>query len=135
MVKFFQNLKIHFFMKTLMTISIFSYFFIGSLFHDQLLIYHTQLEQRSSQDVLWKILKHLAVFTRKHLCWSLFLIKTRAHACNFIKNRLQHRLFPVNKATFLRTPILKNICERLLLRSAFILKECMSFQRFILFYY
>ena len=28
--------------------------------------------------------------------------------------RLQHRCFPVNIAKFLRTPILKNICERLL---------------------
>ena len=34
---------------------------------------------------------------------------------NFIKKRLQHRLFPVNIAKFFRTPILKNICERLLL--------------------
>ena len=28
----------------------------------------------------------------------------------------QHRCFPVNLAKFLRTPILKNICERLLLK-------------------
>ena len=28
--------------------------------------------------------------------------------------KLQHRLFPVNIAKFLRTPILKKICERLL---------------------
>ena len=33
----------------------------------------------------------------------------------FIKKRLQHRCFPVNIAKFLRTPILKNICEQLLL--------------------
>ena len=32
--------------------------------------------------------------------------------------RLQHRCFPMNIAKFLRTPILKNICERLLLRVA-----------------
>ena len=38
-------------------------------------------------------------------------------ACNFIKKRLQQRCFPVNIAKFLRTPILKNICERLLLES------------------
>ena len=36
-------------------------------------------------------------------------------ACNFIKKRLQRRCFPVKFAKFLRTPILKNICERLLL--------------------
>ena len=35
---------------------------------------------------------------------------------NFNKKRLQHKCFPVNIAKFLRTPILKNICQRLLLR-------------------
>ena len=34
--------------------------------------------------------------------------------CNFIKNRPQHRCFPVNIAKFLRLHISKNICERLL---------------------
>ena len=34
---------------------------------------------------------------------------------NFIKKRLQHRSFHVKFAKFLRTPILKSICERLLL--------------------
>ena len=41
-------------------------------------------------------------------------------ACNFIKKRLQHRCFSVNIEKVLRTPISKNICERLLL----------SFQRY-----
>ena len=36
------------------------------------------------------------------------------HVCNFIKNRLQHRCFPVKFAKLLRTRILKNICKRLL---------------------
>ena len=40
-------------------------------------------------------------------------------ACNFIKRRLQRRCFPVNIAKFLRTPILKNNCERLLLDNIF----------------
>ena len=35
---------------------------------------------------------------------------------NFIKKRLQHRCFAVNIGKFLRTPILKNICIRLLLK-------------------
>ena len=35
-------------------------------------------------------------------------------ACIFVKKRLQHRCFPVNIVKFLRTPILKYICERLL---------------------
>ena len=34
--------------------------------------------------------------------------------CNFLKNRLQHRCFPVNIAKFLILPILKNICKWLL---------------------
>ena len=37
-------------------------------------------------------------------------------ACKFIKNRLQHTCFPVNIAKFLRTSILMNICQRLLLK-------------------
>ena len=36
-------------------------------------------------------------------------------ACNFITMKLQHRCFPVKFAKLLRIPILKNICERLLL--------------------
>ena len=35
-------------------------------------------------------------------------------AYKFIKKRHQHRCFPVKFAKFLRAPILKNICERLL---------------------
>ena len=34
---------------------------------------------------------------------------------HFIKKRLQHKCFPVIIGKFLRAPILKNICERLLL--------------------
>ena len=61
------------------------------------------------------VLKDFAIFTGKHLCWSLFFKKvTTLQPCNFIKKRLQHRRFPVNIAKFLRTIILKNICERLL---------------------
>ena len=54
------------------------------------------------------VLKNFQIFTGKHLCRSLFLIK-------FIKKRLQHSCSPVNIAKFFREPILKNICERLLL--------------------
>ena len=43
------------------------------------------------------VLKSLAKFTGKHLCWSLFLIKLKA------KKRSQHSCFPVNFAKFLRT--------------------------------
>ena len=48
-------------------------------------------------------------------CSSLFKKVADLKPCNFIKKKLQHRCFSVNIAEFLRTPILKNICERLLL--------------------
>ena len=59
------------------------------------------------------VLKSFANFTGKHMHCSLFLIRLKT--CNFIKRRLQHRCFPVKFAKILRTPILENICERLLL--------------------
>ena len=44
-------------------------------------------------------LKNFAIFTGK------------LQACNFIKNGLRYRCFPMNIAKFLRTPILKDICS------------------------
>ena len=61
------------------------------------------------------VLKKFGNFKGKHLSWSIFLIKLQAWVCNFIKKRLQHLHFPVKFAKFLRTSILKNIWERLLL--------------------
>ena len=50
------------------------------------------------------VLKNFAIFTEKHLRWSLFFNKAaRLKICNFIKKRLKHRCFPVNIAKFLRT--------------------------------
>ena len=61
-------------------------------------------------------LKNLTIFKGKYLCWSLLFNKVAGHqTCNFIKKKLQQRCFPVNITKFLRGPILKNICERLLL--------------------
>ena len=66
----------------------------------------TVLLRSSRLQMFFKIgaLKNFPIFTRKHLCWSLFLIK-----------RLQQRCFPVNIAKFLRETIFKNICDRPLL--------------------
>ena len=61
------------------------------------------------------VLKNVAMFTGKHLCWNLFLINNNNRSETLLKTRLQHRSFPVNFAKFLRSPILKNIYERLLL--------------------
>ena len=54
------------------------------------------------------VLKNFSIFIGKHLCRSLFLIKV-----------FQHRYFPGNIAEFFITPILKNICEQLLLNVIF----------------
>ena len=56
-------------------------------------------------------------FAEKHLRWNPYLNKNAGlQSWNFIKKSLQHRLFPVNIAKFLRTPILQNIFERLFQR-------------------
>ena len=54
------------------------------------------------------VLKNFAIFTGKHLYRNLFFNKNASlQGHSFIKKRLEN---------FLRTPILKKICERLLLR-------------------
>ena len=63
------------------------------------------------------VLRNFAIFIGKNLRWSLFLNKVSVGAvCNFIKKRLQDSCFRVTIAKFVRTPILKNICKRLLLQ-------------------
>ena len=61
------------------------------------------------------VLKNFAYFTGKNLCWSLFLINLQFWGVQFYLKRLLHRCFPVKFANFLRTIILKNICECLLI--------------------
>ena len=60
------------------------------------------------------ILKKFTNFTGKHLKVPFNKVAV-LRACNFSKKRLQHRCFPIKFAEVLRTYILKNICERLLL--------------------
>ena len=49
------------------------------------------------------VLKTFAMFTGKHVCWNLFLIKCYClNDYNFIKKKLQHRCFPVNIAKLFR---------------------------------
>ena len=52
----------------------------------------------------YAILKNLAIIIGKHL-----------KAGNFITKGFQHRCFPVNITKFLKTPVLKDIWEPLLL--------------------
>ena len=54
------------------------------------------------------------VFRKTSVLGSLFNKVPCLQACNSFKNRLQHRCFLVKFTKFLRTHILKNICERLL---------------------
>ena len=61
-----------------------------------------------------KVLKNLAIFTGKQLCWSLIFNKVEIKKETLLKKRLQDRCFPVNIAKFLKTSIFKNICKRLL---------------------
>ena len=80
---------------------------------------HKILEKFNDQKVFYKniVLKNFPIFTGKYLCWCLFSDKNVGlQAGKFIKKRLQNRCFLENIVPFLRTAILKNICERLLLR-------------------
>ena len=60
---------------------------------------------------------------------SLFNNAADLWVSTFLRKRLQHRWFPVKLAKFnLTTPILKNICERLLLKTSTLQKKLsMSF--------
>ena len=69
------------------------------------------LSQKQSPEVFCKF------YRKTSMLESVFNKVAGLKASNIIKNRLQHRCFPVKFAKFLRTPILNNICERLLLLS------------------
>ena len=62
------------------------------------------------------VLKMLQKLARKHLCWKLFFNKVVGwRPATLLKNRLQHRCFPVNFANFLKTTFCHNSSGRLLL--------------------
>ena len=65
-----------------------------------------EVPRSSRWQMFFKIgfLKKFAIFTGKHLCLeSLFNKVAGLQRYNFIKKKLQHRIFPVNIAKFLRT--------------------------------
>ena len=73
--------------------------------------------QKQPPEVLRKeaVLKNLANFAGKHLCWSLFLIKLLARrSATLFKRDPNTGAFLRNLLNF-RTPILKNNRERMLL--------------------
>ena len=73
-----------------------------------------ELEKQPPAVLHQKVLKNLAIFTGKQLCWSLIFNKVEIKKETLLKKRLQDRCFPVNIAKFLKTSIFKNICKRLL---------------------
>ena len=78
------------------------------------------LEKYNEQKVFYKktVFSNFAIFTEKYMC-TFFNKNADLQACHLIKNRLQHRCFLMSIVKFSRTPILKNICERLLLGFSF----------------
>ena len=60
-------------------------------------------------------LKLRNIFRKTAVLGSLFNKVVGLQDCKYIKKRLQHRCFVRNLPKCLRTPFLKNICERLLL--------------------
>ena len=81
--------------------------------------YTPGVSPKHSPEVLYKksILRNFAIFTGKHLCWSLFLIKLQAFKSAILLKRDSSTGAFLNIVKFLRTPVLKNICERLLMVS------------------
>ena len=51
------------------------------------------------------------------ICWSVFFNKVSGLDLQLYKRQTPTQCFPVKFAKFLRTPFLKNICERLLLNT------------------
>ena len=73
--------------------------------------------QKQPPEVFFKkALKKISNIHRKTTVLESLLNKVAAfQPCSFIRKILRHRCFPVNIAKFLRTPILKSICQQLLL--------------------
>ena len=79
----------------------------GKIFTNLVLSLNPSRRSHRKCSVKKKIFLKIYKISRENTCVGVCL--------NFIKKRLQHRYFPVKFTNFLRTPILENICERLLL--------------------
>ena len=94
--------------------------------HWKLRCFPAKTTKAATGGVLWKklLIKGLCQFQRKTpVLESLFNKVAGLRARSFIKKRLQHRCFPVKLATFLRTSILKNICEQLVAKISTLQKK------------
>ena len=67
--------------------------------------------------VLWrKLFFKISQYSQESTCVEVFFNKVAGlQACTLIKKRLQHRVLPVYVGKWLRAPVLKSICEQLLL--------------------
>ena len=78
------------------------------------------IKQKQPPEVFYKkaVLTNFGTVTGKNLCWSLFLIKFQAFGPATLTKleTLTQVLSCVDIAKFVRTPILKNISERLLMK-------------------
>ena len=87
------------------------------LFHERYLTFFTELllmaTSERTEAVVCKMFfkidvpKNFANFTRKLLCWSLFLIKLQARPATLLK-RDSNTVFLMNIPKFLITPLLQN---------------------------
>ena len=87
------------------------YLYILYYLHLQLWQSHRNRIQKQPPEVFLKIWQ----ISQENTCVRVSFLSLQA--CNVIKKRLLHRCFPVKFEKYLRSPILKNICERLLLNS------------------
>ena len=77
----------------------------------------TEKQLPEKKKLLKKLYLKISQNSQESTCVGVsFLIKLRAfRSKTLLKNRLQHKCFPVNIVKKLRIPILQSICERLLL--------------------
>ena len=61
------------------------------------------------------VLNVFAIFTGKHLCWSLLSLKLKPWRPAVLLKKTPTEVFYCEYCEILRTPILKNSCKRLLL--------------------
>ena len=111
----------------------FFFFFFFRAFISVIIV--KDFHEEATGQVLYKkvVLKNFAIFTGKHLCWSLINLKGfwACITCTPTK-RFQHRSFPVNIAKFLLTPFFIEHLPWLLLVPVKILMTHQGLMKFIL---
>ena len=74
------------------------------------------VQKKPQRCSLKKVFSKITQYLQENVCVGSFFNRVIGlQAWNYIKRRLLHRFFLRNMQKFLKTPFLKNICERLLL--------------------